>query len=178
MSRHDLVSAQNHAEDVVAVSSLTANVSRTHHETFSFNKCYSNNLWSYFQQCSWEIGSEWAERVEEVEVGWYTQSRDDDWSIQLKCQQSFSELKLVSENFLFFQEPTEKQQCVWAWLWISLSLGLGQLCLKLPVLCYANNSWKCNVMDLTFDPRPSQVLQIDFMAACSCNASIQQAKIN
>jgi len=35
MSRHDLVSAWNHAEDVVAVSPLTTNVCITR-ETFSF----------------------------------------------------------------------------------------------------------------------------------------------
>ena len=25
-------------------------------------------------------------------------------------------------------------------------LGLGKLCLKLPVLCYVSNSWKCIIM--------------------------------
>jgi len=29
------------------------------------------------------------------------------------------------------------------WLYTSV-LGLGQLCLNLPVLCYASNSWKWN----------------------------------
>ena len=28
--------------------------------------------------------------------------------------------------------------------WHTHSVGLGKLCLKLPVLCYASNSWKCN----------------------------------
>ena len=36
MSQHDLVSAWNHAEDVVAVSPLTNNVCTTH-DNFSFN---------------------------------------------------------------------------------------------------------------------------------------------
>jgi len=36
MSWHNLVSAWNHAEDVVAISPLTTNVCITHHETFSF----------------------------------------------------------------------------------------------------------------------------------------------
>ena len=63
-------------------------VSRTHRETFSFNKCYVCQ--QFVKLLPWAIGSEWAERVvEEGEVGWYTQSPNDDWSIQLKCQQSF-----------------------------------------------------------------------------------------
>jgi len=56
MSQHNLVSVQNHTEDMVAVSPFSANVYITHHETFSFkccNICTScvNNLWSYFQLC-------------------------------------------------------------------------------------------------------------------------------
>jgi len=27
---------------------------------------------------------------------------------------------------------------------VGKGIGLGELCLKLPVLCYAGNSWKCN----------------------------------
>jgi len=41
MSQHDLVSAWNHAEDMVAVSPLATNVCITHNETFSF-KCYGS----------------------------------------------------------------------------------------------------------------------------------------
>jgi len=45
MSRHDLVSAWNHAEDMVAVGPLTTNVCISH--------CV-NNLCSHLQQCLWE----------------------------------------------------------------------------------------------------------------------------
>jgi len=31
----------------------------------------SNNLWCHFQKYPWEIGSVWAERVGQGDVGWY-----------------------------------------------------------------------------------------------------------
>jgi len=43
MSQHDLVSAWNHGEDVVAVSPLTINVCTTHQETFSFKHYLQHN---------------------------------------------------------------------------------------------------------------------------------------
>jgi len=41
MSWHDLVSAWNHAEDMVAVSPLTTNVRITRHETTALSTSYS-----------------------------------------------------------------------------------------------------------------------------------------
>ena len=40
MSQHDLVSAWNHAEDVVAISPLTTNVCTTRHEIVNFKYMY------------------------------------------------------------------------------------------------------------------------------------------
>jgi len=54
-----IIPVRYHAEDMVAMSPLTANVCISHHETFRF-KCKSvclNNLSSYFQSCPWEFGS-------------------------------------------------------------------------------------------------------------------------
>jgi len=56
MSRHDLVSAQ------------TSNVCVTHHAAIAFIDV-SNNLWCHFQQCPWEIGSVWAQRVGQAVSG-------------------------------------------------------------------------------------------------------------
>ena len=48
-------------------------ITSLHNLSCSF-KCYcvyvSNNLWCHFQQCPWEIGSVWAERVGQGDVGW------------------------------------------------------------------------------------------------------------
>jgi len=57
MSWHNLILARNHAEDMVAVSSLPISVYPV--MRLSAFKCYIsiwrcvNNLWSHFQQCPW-----------------------------------------------------------------------------------------------------------------------------
>ena len=59
---------------------------------------------------------------------------DDDWSIQSKRRQSFfSELKLVTDNLLFMQQPTEKPMKVYSYMYLLVC------CLTLNV----NNKSEC-----------------------------------
>ena len=44
MSQHDLVSAWNHTEDMVAISPLTTNVCITHHETSALHVSTSYSI--------------------------------------------------------------------------------------------------------------------------------------
>jgi len=62
MSQYSLASAQ------------TSNVSN-----WSCSMYVSNNLWCHFQQCPWGIGSVWAERVGQREVGWYIHRLKTTW---------------------------------------------------------------------------------------------------
>ena len=53
---------------VLARLSISSNRQRLHNSSCSLK--YMSNNWCHFQQFPWEIGSECAERVGQVEVGW------------------------------------------------------------------------------------------------------------
>ena len=60
-----LVSAQNHAEDMVF-----------------YHQCLHNTTWDV----TWEIGSVWVETVGQEEVGWYTQMENSTAVSGLGCE--------------------------------------------------------------------------------------------
>jgi len=67
--RHNLVSARGgHG------SPLTTNVCITHRAALTI-AC----MWCHFQQCPLEIGSVWAERVGQGEVGWCMHQPTSPW---------------------------------------------------------------------------------------------------
>ena len=77
MSRHDLVAAWNHAEDVVAVSPLTTNVCITRHETFS---CKQQHIVMCQQFVKSLPAMSLGEMVGQGEVGLYTQRVKIAWA--------------------------------------------------------------------------------------------------
>jgi len=68
--RHECFSMTRNQLEEDMVAPLTTNVCITHRAALTI-AC----MWCHFQQCPWEIGSVWAERVRQGEVGWCTHTK-------------------------------------------------------------------------------------------------------